>query len=100
MAGPQYFGNDSELSDNCKEEYSSLTKPKKPTPLNLYVTSRIDELIATGNTKAEAYKTCCIEYKSFEEDLKIPWILLALKEEAAYKVSMYMFVKIYSLFLY
>ena len=61
--------------------------PKKPTPLNLYIASRIEELLACGKSKDEIHKVCSLEYnKKMSEEQKKVWILLALEKEQTYQV--------------
>lgn len=57
-----------------------MVKPKKPTPLNLYLDSRMEELTAQGKTKDEAFKIML-------EEEKVLWILQALKKEPVYIVQ-------------
>ena len=63
-----------------------VSKPKKPTPLNLYLGSRMEELTALGKTKDEAFKICTLQYKEMPEEEKVLWILQALKKEPEYTV--------------
>jgi hypothetical protein len=82
-----HFSNDFDTY-NPSDYSGQMTKPKKPTPLNLYLESRMEELTALGKTKDEIFKICCAVYnKEMPEKEKILWILQTLKKEPEYTVQ-------------
>ena len=60
--------------------------PRNPTPRNLYVASRMEELRALGNAVHVVFSICTIEYNDMSDEQKVVWILQALKKQPAYKV--------------
>ena len=65
---------------------SIVNKLNKPTPLNLYMSSRTTELQANGYTQDQIVKSCSMEYNAMCEEEIIPWVLLALKKKNFYIV--------------
>lgn len=65
------------------------SRPKQPTPLNLYHASRKSALFSLGNNKTEVFNICVQEYRELPDEEKIHWISQALEKEPAYIVSYY-----------
>jgi hypothetical protein len=65
----------------------NLILPKQPTPLQLYLSSRMTELSALGFSKDKIYSTCFIEYKELPDLHKMKWILQSMLKEREYNVG-------------
>lgn len=79
---------DDDSSSIIKEFLNSVPfdPNKRPTPLNLYVASRIGYFLALGRPKAQAYNDCVKEYKEMASKQKVQWISEALKQQPVYMV--------------
>ena len=87
---PSDLNKNTESSDinrkNSEAKEVNCNIPKKPTPFNLYMASRMEALLALGITKDQVCKCCTKDFKVMSERQKLTWLLQALKRESVYKV--------------
>jgi len=76
------------------QSVTSVKKPVKPTPLNLYVASKMQLAVSSGQTKEDIFKVCSAEYKKMTDDEQLVWILEALHKNPIYMVTIIYSIKV------